>query len=222
MFSELRWWAYSNADQNNFADHVKKVLKYKPDTTAIRVHTSALGNRLFISTTLFTFSPIVIEVLLGSLFVFNIMPAKYSIIYLCTSFLQIFIGVIFTYKLNPLFSNIRELEVGYFDALNKDERDHSEIERNIYGWYGGLKRINMMRTIIKATSIIWPTLGLILINYFFIRDFHQNLMSLGDILAINTYVLQSSMRVELVSSTLKDAIIARNDIFAAFDENRNK
>ena len=75
---------------------------------------------------------------------------------------------------------------------------------------------------IKATSIIWPTLGLILINYFFIRDFHQNLMSLGDILAINTYVLQSSMRVELVSSTLKDAIIARNDIFAAFDENRNK
>lgn len=222
VFFELRWWAYSNADQGNFLDHVKKVLVFKPNTSAIRAHTSALGNRIFISTTLFTFSPIIIEVLLGSLFVFNIMPVKYSLIYLITAILQIFIGVVFTYKLNPLFSNTRELEVEYFDALNKKERDMLEIEGKVSSWYHGLKKINMMRSIIKASSIIWPSLGLILINYFALKDFGSNIITIGDVLAINTYVLQSSMKVEMVSTTLRDAIIARNDIFAAFDENRNK
>jgi len=222
IFFEMRWWAYSNADQNNFLDHIKKVLEFKPETTAIRAHTSALGNRVLISTTLFTFSPIIGEVLLGSFFVFKVMSIKYSLIYLFSAFLQIFVGIIFTYKLNPLFSKTRELEVSYFDALNKETRDVNEIQDKVNNWYGSLKKINMLRTVIKSSSLIWPSLGLILINYFAMSDFNLNAITVGSILAINTYVLQSSVKVEMVSTTLRDAVIARNDIFAAFDENRNK
>ena len=222
IFFELRWWAYSNADQNNFLDHLKKILNFKSNTSAIRAHTSALGNRTLISTTLFTFTPIIGEVILGSILVFTIMPIKYSFIYLAAALTQIFLGIIFTYKLNPLFSNTRESEVSYFDSLNKDKRDILDIETKINFWYQGLKKINMMRSIIKATTLFWPSLALLLINYYCINDYNLNHITLGDILAINTYILQSSVRVEMVSTTLRDAVIARNDIFAAFDENRNK
>ena len=222
LFFELRWWTYSNADQNNFFEHIKKVLRFKKDTSAIRVHTSALGNRVLIATLLFTFAPIVGEVILGSIIVFAIMPFKYSLIYLLAAVLQICIGIIFTYKLNPLFSKTREFEVAYFDALNKEPRDEFEIQNKVNLWYRSVKKITMMRCVIKASTLIWPSLALIFINYFCIADYQLKNITLGDILAINTYVLQSSVRVEMIATTLRDAVIARNDIFSALDETRNK
>lgn len=220
IFAELRWWAYSNADENNFTQHIEKILSESNDMSAIRAHKSALGNRLFISTTLFTLTPIVVEVILGSILVFNLMPPSYALIYLSAALLQLSVGVLFTYRLNPIFTNTRELEVAYFQALSNDDRDINRLKLPIQAWYQGIKRINMMRTMVKTTSLIWPTIGLIIINILATKDFQLKQMSLGDILAINTYLLQSSTKIEMVSNSLRDAIMARNDIFAAFRDKK--
>jgi len=217
---ELRWWAYSNADEKNFSDHIFKVIKSQPNASAIRLHKSALGNRIFVSTIFFTLIPIIIEVILGSIVVLKFMPYQYSLVYLISAIIQLFFGVFFSFFLNPKFTITRESEVSYFDALSDSNRSNHNLFVSIEEWYLGLKKINMLRSFIKAACIFWPAMAIVILNTKSINDLALNIITIGDIIAINTYILQSSGRIETATLTFRNAILAKNDIHAAFHKSK--
>ena len=207
---ELKWVFFTRSDRHNYISHMAKLLGHHPDASAMRLHRAAQSNGRYLAILFLTVLPISVETLVVAGSVAFVANTALASCLLAACLAQFFLVVGRTRTLNPLFTRSREREFAYFDHL-ETLKDSVSLTPHINAWYDAVSSINQARYKLRAISMVPVIAAMVLANGLALYQWRDS-VSIGALVALNTYFMQISAKIEMLGNSLREALSARNQM----------